>query len=67
LSAKQIWYFTTPNSLPLVSDKTLLIAFLELYPIDISAIVWGKDWKWKNILFWCDNEATVGIVKKRPI
>jgi hypothetical protein len=37
------------------------------YPIDISAILWGKDWKWKNILFWCDNEATVGIVKKRPI
>ena len=48
----------------LVSDKTLSIAFLELYPIVISAILWGKNWKCKNILFWCDNEATVGIVKK---
>jgi hypothetical protein len=49
------------EDLPLVSDKTLSIAFLELYPIVISAILWGKDWKCKNILFWCDNEATVGI------
>jgi hypothetical protein len=52
------------EDLPLVSDKTLSIAFLELYPIVISAILWGKEWKCKNILFWCDNEATVGIVKK---
>jgi hypothetical protein len=39
------------EDLPLVSDKTLFIAFLELYPIYISAILWDKDWKWKNILF----------------
>ena len=53
------------EDLPLVSDKTLSIAFLELYPIVISAILWGKDSTCKNILFWCVNEATVGIIKKK--
>jgi hypothetical protein len=50
------------EDLPLVSDKTLSIAFLELYPIVISAILWGKEWKCKNILFWCDNEHQVNCL-----
>ena len=40
------------------------MAFLELYPIVVAAILWGHLWHGKKILFHCDNQATVEIIKK---
>ncbi|VDI32332.1 Hypothetical predicted protein [Mytilus galloprovincialis] len=40
------------------------MAFLELYPIVVAAVLWGKEWCGKRILFYCDNLATVHIIAK---
>ena len=49
----------------MLKDNTQLsMAFLELYPIVVSAILWGSEWQGKKILFYCDNEATVHIIMK---
>ena len=40
------------------------MAFLKLYPIVVAALLWGSEWSCKTIMFWCDNEATVAIVRK---
>lgn len=53
-----------PVELPLLNDKTLSMAFLELYPIVVATLLWGSEWKCKKILFYCDNESTVSIVNK---
>ena len=52
-----------PAELMLKDDEQLSMAFLELYPIVVSAILWGSEWKGKKIIF-CDNEATVHIINK---
>lgn len=41
------------------------MAFLEFYPIVVVAILWGKEWKTKKIIFWCDNAAVVDFIRKR--
>ena len=38
------------------------MAFKELYPIIIAAILWGKKWSRKKLLFNCDNQSTVHIL-----
>ena len=53
-----------PKDLPSISDKVLSMAFLELYPIVVAAVLWGKNWCGKRILFYCDNLATVKILTK---
>lgn len=53
-----------PANLPEISDTSLSMAFLELYPIVVAAILWGKEWTGKRILFYCDNLATVHIIAK---
>ncbi|XP_076089881.1 uncharacterized protein LOC143061586 [Mytilus galloprovincialis] len=59
------WFCDTwPKDLPTISDKSLSIAFLELYPIVVSAVLWGKGWYKKRILFHCDNLASVIILTK---
>ena len=59
------WFYDTwPKELPDISDKTLSMAFLELYPIVVAAVLWGKDWSGKRILFHCDNLAAVQILAK---
>ncbi|VDI08145.1 Hypothetical predicted protein [Mytilus galloprovincialis] len=58
------WFYSSWPSNIAYPDKTFSMAFLELYPIVVSAILWGSQWTTKRILFWCDNEATVAIVKK---
>jgi hypothetical protein len=59
------WFYDTwPKELPDISDKTLSMAFLELYPIVVAAVLWGKDWSGKRILFHCDNLAAVQILTK---
>jgi hypothetical protein len=39
------------------------MAFLELYPIVVAAVLWGHLWTSKRILFLCDNEAIAGTCK----
>lgn len=55
-----------PSSLNelVVQDKSVSIAFRELYPIVVAAILWGHLWKKQRIIFMCDNEATVAIIHK---
>ena len=48
------------------------IAYQELYPIVLSALVWGGQWANKRLVFQCDNEAIVhatsnGTSKSHPI
>lgn len=40
------------------------MALLELYPIVMACMLWGKFWNRKRILFNCDNIATVEIINK---
>ena len=59
------WFSSSwPNDISSPKDKHLSMAFLELYPIVVTSLLWGSEWKCKTILFWCDNEATVAIVRK---
>lgn len=53
-----------PSDLPKSKTKNFSMAFLELYPIVVAAILWGTSWKSKRIIFNCDNTATVCIVNK---
>ncbi|CAG2252634.1 unnamed protein product [Mytilus edulis] len=53
-----------PDDLNSPCEKKFSMAFLELYPIVVAAILWGHSWTTKRILFRCDNEATVHIVNK---
>lgn len=46
------------------SSRDTSIAFKELYPIVVSAMLWGHMWVGKRILFMCDNTATVSIIQK---
>lgn len=39
------------------------MAYLELYPIVVSAVLWEPGWPREYILFHCDNAATVHILK----
>ena len=41
------------------------IAFLELVPIVISGLVWGKHWKGTHVLCRCDNLAAVEVIQSR--
>ncbi|XP_033759499.1 uncharacterized protein LOC117341746 [Pecten maximus] len=53
-----------PSDIPEVKETSLSIAYKELYPIVVAAILWGSLWAKQQIVFWCDNEATVAIVNK---
>lgn len=41
------------------------IAFKELVPILIAALVWGKGWEGQRVLSFCDNEAVVHMIASR--
>lgn len=43
---------------------TMSMAFKELYPIVVCALLWDSAWRGKRINFNCDNMATVEIIKK---
>jgi hypothetical protein len=59
------WFCETwPADLPSLTDNNLSMAFRELYPIVVAAILWGSEWSTKRILFHCDNMATVEIIRK---
>ena len=42
-------------------DDSFSMAYLELYPIVIAAVLWGSEWA---VLFHCDNSSTVCIIMK---
>ncbi|XP_033729979.1 uncharacterized protein LOC117319256 [Pecten maximus] len=44
--------------------SSVSIAYRELYPIVVACILWGRYWERKQVLFWCDNIATVDIINK---
>ena len=45
-------------------QQTLSMAFLELYPIVMAAMIWGHQWSKKRIIFRCDNLGTIHILRK---
>lgn len=47
------------------TNQPLSMAFRELYPIVVAALLWGTMWTGKRILFHCDNAAVVEIINKR--
>lgn len=53
-----------PSNLPTNEDADVSMAFRELYPIVVAAILWSEQWQRKRILFHCDNLATVQIIRK---
>ena len=54
-----------PTFLLVDHDASVSMEFLELYPIVVSALIWGQKWSGKRILFHCDdNQATVFIITK---
>ena len=59
------WFCSAwPESIPSVEDADLSMAFRELYPIVAAAIIWGKQWTGKRIVFVCDNQSTVFILER---
>lgn len=54
-----------PSEIQNLGDDPLSMALLELYPIVVAAVLWGHKWSGMRIKFWCDNLATVQIIKKR--
>jgi hypothetical protein len=53
-----------PSEFAQVHNYQLSMALMELYPIVIAAMIWGKVWGGKRIHFYCDNAATVHIINK---
>lgn len=53
-----------PKELKEFPSQCMSIAVLELYPIIVACILWGHLWSRKNIVVFCDNEATVNIINK---
>jgi hypothetical protein len=53
-----------PPGLNLGLENDLSMTFCELYPIIVSAILWGKSWASKRLLFHCDNIGTVFAINK---
>ena len=60
------WFSSAwPNDMDSLLDKDAIsIAFQELYPIVIAAILWGQFWSRKSIIFHCENKATVYVLNK---
>lgn len=56
-----------PSEIQNLGDDPLSMALWELYPIVVAAMLWGHKWSGMRIKFWCDNLATVQIIKKTKI
>ncbi|MES9994401.1 MAG: reverse transcriptase domain-containing protein [Candidatus Thiodiazotropha sp.] len=53
-----------PAAMPKLGSKDMSIAYLELVPIVVSALLWSHSWVGKRILFHVDNAAVVAIITK---
>lgn len=61
------WFASSwPNAIvqQLEATHVISMAFMELYPIVVAAILWGESWSTKKVLFNCDNLGTVQIIQK---
>ncbi|XP_006818192.1 uncharacterized protein LOC100378376 [Saccoglossus kowalevskii] len=56
----EVW----PSQLMIEQRDDWSMAFLELYPIVVASMLWGKFWSQQRIRFNCDNQATVQVIKK---
>ena len=46
-----------------MEQKSLLIAYKELFPIVVDAALWGSEWVSQQVKFLCDNESVVSVLK----
>ncbi|MEW8548004.1 MAG: hypothetical protein AB2693_31250, partial [Candidatus Thiodiazotropha sp.] len=53
-----------PATMPKLGSKDMSIAYLELVPIVVAALLWSHSWVGKRILFHVDNAAVVAIITK---
>lgn len=53
-----------PEDLEQELHSTMSIAFMELYPIVVAAVLFGEQWDKKRIMFRSDNMATVYAINK---
>ena len=53
-----------PPELASSSADPISIAFQELYPIVVAAILWSKHWSRRRLIFHSDNQATCHILNK---
>ena len=44
--------------------REISVAYQELYPIVLSALLWGGQWTNKRLVFRCDNQAMVHAINK---
>lgn len=49
--------------MPTIPDNLASMAFMELYPIVVAAYVFGKEWQKKKIMFVCDNQSVISILR----
>ena len=62
---RQQWFSSAwPKEIPSVENGDLSMVFRELYPIVAAAVLWGKHWTAKRIIFVCDNLSAVYILQK---
>ena len=47
-----------------ITKEYTSMALFELYPIVMACLLWGDTWPRKLILFHCDNQTTVDIIRK---
>ncbi|CAG2196837.1 unnamed protein product [Mytilus edulis] len=59
------WFYSSwPTEIKNITNSKHSMAFFELYPIVVAAVLWGASWKTKKVLFWSDNMSTVEIIRK---
>ena len=51
--------------LPHLDIEQCSMALLELYPIVLSAHLWGDQWSRKRIMYHCDNQSTMHILNAK--
>lgn len=53
-----------PVGMRVYDSSTNSMARLELFPIVVASLLWGHIWRGKRIMFYCDNQAVVFIIRK---
>ena len=54
-----------PTGSWLQDTRSHSIAFLELFPILVAGIVWGKQWENCHVKVLCDNQEVVEVIQSR--